>query len=146
MIWHSATLDEITTNSGAQTISDVLTGLQNVDKGDVDRVIRILLKLQVRSSGAGVLVNGRFGLVRVTQDAFDGAAVPDPAGDLSADWLFNEYYTQIDAANVPVYVNLDIRSGRTLRGTRQTFSFVLDAGGSANSIWSMGMRLLFAMR
>ena len=146
MLWHSATIDNQTTNTGSQTILDVLAGLQGFDKGDIRRIIRCILTFSVRSSAAGSLVNGRFGLVVVTNDAFTAAAVPDPAGDLSASWLVNTHYYQEDAANVPVDRPADLRASRLLPGALRTLVFVLDAGGTANSVWNLGLRVLLGMR
>ena len=107
-------------------------------------ILRMLIRFTIRSAVAGFLSSGRFGITQVTDDALAAVAMPDPAGDFSSSWMINQHYIQEDGANVPVIIDRDLRAQRTLRGERNTVGFVLDATGSAASVWSIALRVLYS--
>ena len=112
-------------------------GLTVAEKQAVGTIERLVGGFSVRSSGAGLNIRGRLGFIKVTDDALALGAVPDPMGDLESSWMYNQFWSQEDAANVPVYYNFDVKSRRRLDGYGQSIAFVIDAEGGDSDIRSL---------
>ena len=80
--------------------------------------------------------------MQVSDDALAAGAVPDPIGDPTAGWMYNEAVQLDEPTLVNTHFERDIRSKRRLEGDRNTIMFALEMN-TGNLVWSMGIRLLY---
>ena len=146
--WVNSSLGSGTVADGGSAVIDVLGGLTLIEKQQVGTILRTLWTVSVRSSTAGNLAFGRFGLIRVTDDAMAASSVPTPLSDHLSSWMLNNTYRQEDAANVPREYSGDLRSQRRLEGFEQTIAFAIesDPASVGNAIYSFGFRFLFSIK
>ena len=147
-VWTSLTLTNQSIGVGAQTLTDALGAFTLAEKQQIMNIKRVVGTFRVRSASAGSIATGRYGLVKVTDDALAASAVPDPLGDLESDWLLNHHFYQEEGQNIPFSREIDNKSGRTLRGFGQTLAWVLDnsSGSTASIVYAIGLRFLLGIR
>ena len=145
--WTSSTLFNGTVGDGSQSVVDGLGGLTVAEKRDVRTILRTIGTLYVRATSAGSLVTGRFGLIKVTDDAMAAGVLPDPVGDTESSWLYNTMYRQEDAANVPVRYDFDLKGRRRLMGDGQTIGIIIESSTTSvgEATYSFGIRFLYSM-
>ena len=146
--WTSTTLENFSLGSATSANIDALGAFTVIAKQDVGTVLRVIGTMTFRAAGAGSLVTGGVGMVRVTDDAMAAGALPDPLGDLSSSWLFNQRWSQEDAANVPVRYDVDVKSRRRLDGFGQTIALVLQSSSASvgSTLVNSSFRLLFQVK
>ena len=130
--WLNFSVFNTTLTDGGETTADLLGGLTLVEKNRVRTIVRVIWQFQVRSATAGNRAAGRFGLIKVSDDAMAVTQVPDPLGDHIAGWYLNVGFFQEDAANVPVVLQGDLRSKRRLLGDAETIAWVAESDTSAS--------------
>ena len=111
-------------------------------------VIRAILQVGMRGTTSATDYFGAFGISVVTRDALTAAAVPDPISDL-VDWYWHKNFVgqrDADAGSPYMYHDVDLRSGRAIRGEDRTMAFILDVNAASASgvTFSLGARLLLA--
>jgi len=147
--WTNSTLFQSTVADGATAVVDILGSFTVAEKFRIGTIKRILWSVNVRSSSAGALVAGRFGIIRVTDDAMSVPTIPSPIGDPESSWMLNNDWQQQDAANVPVYLKGDLRSQRRLLGDGQTLAFAFSSDGAASAasaLFGFALRILYTIK
>jgi len=147
--WTSSTLFGNTLADGGATVVDLLGAFTVGEKFRIGTILRILCQLTTRSSSAGARSAGRWGIIKVTDDALAVPTVPLPISDLENDWMINNWHGQEDAANLPVVQTVDLRSKRKLGGDGQTLAFVIESDGAASgatTVFTMAFRILYAIK
>ena len=143
--WLGATLAAQLDPAGTTTTFDALGGMTTAEKDQVDQVVRVHLAFDYSSDSANH-VFGRFGLVVVTDNALaiGSSSVPNPISDVDDRWLTNMFFADEIAETVGVnWIPVDVRVRRNiLNGHSLMFSMAIDAASTANTHWSVGMRIL----
>ena len=127
-------------------LSDGLGSLSVAEKRDVRTILRTIGNFSIRSSTAGNLACGRFGIVRISDDAMASNVTPDPIGDSESSWLYNQAFFQEDAANVPVFFDFDLKGKRRLTGDGQTLVIICESSSQSvgSFIVNWGIRFLYS--
>ena len=147
--WTNFTLTGTTLTDGGSVLSDLLGSFTIAEKEKVGTVLRVIWSWNVRAFTAGNLVSGRFGWIKVTDEAIAMNSVPGPSTDFGSSWMHNEFFEQEDAANVPAYLKGDSKSKRRLDGLGQSIAFVAESNGAASvgsAQFSFAGRILFSLK
>jgi len=115
-----------TITGGNGSVIDLLEGFEN--KPVWMTIVRMILTLMVKSTTAGQLVQWAHGVVLITVDAFNAAAIPEPELDKQK-WYVNDgglYVTDSDAGPQWFQKNYDIRSSRAIRAADTNLTHTMD--------------------
>jgi len=134
---------ETTVVAAGQALADLL--------GDVDpdnirgvTVVRMILKIMIRSAAINSTFEWNQGVIPVTRDGFAAGAVPDPGVDQSA-WYMQDAGSARSGANVSdgtQYQEYDIRTARRIVDRDTVLLHVITNNGGASLLFSLASRLL----
>ena len=119
--------------AGNGSIADLLEGFEN--KPVWMTVVRLFITLLVRSNTPPQIVQWAHGIVLLTLDAFNAAAIPEPELDHQK-WYLNDgglYESDVDAGAQWWEKHYDIRSARAIRAVDTVLTHTIDNVG-ANSL------------
>jgi len=120
--------------AGNAAVVDLLSGFEN--KPVWMTVVRLILQLSVRSNTAGQIIQWAHGVLLVTLDAFNAAAIPEPETDHQK-WYLNDggiYQTDADAGSVYSKQSYDIRSARAIRAIDTILCHAIDNVGASTAL------------
>ena len=148
MSWTTVTLLNQNVAAGVNSAVDAL-GLFTVgEKRQIHGIERCVLDIAFSGFAANNNVAGRWAMVQVTDDAMAAGAVPDPFGEPTAGWVFNEALLWDDADLNLHHLHFDLRTRRRLDGARNTFALMVEnsASSSASLQYYSSARILFTWR
>ena len=141
-MWTSATLADQNDVAGSTTVFDALGGFTTTEKHNITGVVRVIARLSFRSSTAGQLSEGAFGLILASDDAIAIPQVNDPFLDADSGWMMHSFFHDERSSDESQLVTLDNRARRRIP-IKYSLAFALDVSAASGSVeWTVSMRIL----
>jgi len=119
------------------------------EKFGVATILRVVGQFYLHNTVANLQTFGRWGLVRVTQDAFNAGAIPDPLTDFRSMWYWNEFfYAESSTLGLEaVRQVIDTRNKRAIpMGSTLALMVESDSTSDGGAQFAVALRILYAVR
>jgi len=145
MGWTNATSGGFAVAAANTTALDLLGAFTVGEKFNIGTILRVVGVINYRGAVANATIIARWGLAIVSDDALALGSVPDPVGDPSFGWFFNDSLMWNEPNQEHRERNIDLGTSRRLIGDASTLiaSFENGSGSSQNLEVKFALRILY---